>query len=280
MQSIVALGELAGKVSEKFKKYPQYKVYKIDTDIEDSLDTKRFQKQVSVEAYEEATPDCSEFFADVEEEVLFICTGSEAICGSALAVMSQLQQKKIVCMFLKSDAELMTQLEKAQEHVTYSVLQNYARSGVFERIFLIDMPLVDTIIGDVSILEYEEKQADLIASTYHMTQVFMHTQPIMGRLVPPQDPNRISTLGVTEIGEKEDKWLFSLDKTYEKYYLYAVSSALLEEDKQLLGKIKIQVKERAEENAEVMYGIFTTSYADNFVFCLANTKHVQGEKSS
>ena len=237
------------------------------------------KKQDSVELYEQNPPATKRFFKNIKDEVIFVCTGAEPESGAVLRILETIKDKKITVIYLRKDLDLVSQKEVLQDRVAFGILQNYARSGLFERIVLIDMNQIDEILGDVPVSEYAERQSQLVASTYHMIQVFQHSQPIMGNMLPSESTNRISTLGLSEIGESDDKWFFELNKSFEVYYLYAVNENLLNQDKRLLNKIKTQIKERAQENTKTMFGIFPTDYDQNYVFCLANTKIVQGEKN-
>ena len=279
MPSVVGLGDLAGEVVSGFETYPEYEVYRIGVGLKDTAQTKGMKKQDSVELYEQNPPATKRFFKNIQDEVIFVCTGAEPESGAVLRILETIKDKKITVIYLRKDLDLVSQKEVLQDRVAFGILQNYARSGLFERIVLIDMNQIDEILGDVPVSEYAERQSQLVASTYHMIQVFQHSQPIMGNMLPSESTNRISTLGLSEIGESDDKWFFELNKSFEVYYLYAVNENLLNQDKRLLNKIKTQIKERAQENTKTMFGIFPTDYDQNYVFCLANTKIVQGEKN-
>lgn len=279
MPSVVGLGDLANEVVSGFETYPEYEVYRIGVGLKDTVQTKGMKKQDSVELYEQNPPATKRFFKNIQDEVIFVCTGAEPESGAVLRILETIKDKKITVIYLRKDLDLVSQKEVLQDRVAFGILQNYARSGLFERIVLIDMNQIDEILGDVPVSEYTERQSQLVASTYHMIQVFQHSQPIMGNMLPSETTNRISTLGLSEIGESDDKWFFELNKSFEVYYLYAVNENLLNQDKRLLNKIKTQIKERAQENTKTMFGIFPTDYDQNYVFCLANTKIVQGEKN-
>lgn len=279
MPSVVGLGDLANEVVSGFETYPEYEVYRIGAGLKDTAHTKGMKKQDSVELYEQNPPATKRFFKNIQDEVIFVCTGAEPESGAVLRILETIKDKKITVIYLRKDLDLVSQKEVLQDRVAFGILQNYARSGLFERIVLIDMNQIDEILGDVPVSEYAERQSQLVASTYHMIQVFQHSRPIMGNMLPSESTNRISTLGLSEIGESDDRWFFELNKSFEVYYLYAVNENLLNQDKRLLNKIKTQIKERAQENTKTMFGIFPTDYDQNYVFCLANTKIVQGEKN-
>lgn len=280
MPSVISLGELANQIVGGFEAYPQYDIYRIGVGLSDSAKTKKIKPQSTAEEYEKNPPAVKKFLRNVDEDVIFVCTGAEPESGASLRILESIKDKNITIIYLKKDLDLVSKTEVLQDRVCFGVLQHYTRSGLFDNMVLVDMASIDRILGDVPIFDYARKQAELISSTYHMIQVFQHSQPVMSNILPSEKVNRISTLGITEIGEKTDKWFFSLDKSFEKYYLYAVNENVLNEDKRLLNKIKDQIKSRSEENTKVMFGIYPTNYDENYVFCLANTKIVQGEESA
>jgi hypothetical protein len=278
MPSVVGLGSLANQIVSGFEVYPEYDVYRIGTNVSNDKFNKKMKSYATAEEHEKNPPATKKFLSQAKEDVVFVCCGAEAESGAALRILETLKDRNITVIYLRKDLDLVSPVEKLQDKVGLNVLQQYARSGVFDRIDLIDICKVDEIIGDVSITEYAQKQAELVASTYHMVQVFQSSVAVMSNMMPAEIPNKISTLGLTEIGENEDKWLFELDKTFEKYYLYAVNKDLLESDKRLLNRIKAQIKDRAQEDTKVMFGVYPTDYEQNYVFCLANTKFIQGEE--
>lgn len=280
MPSVIALGNLANEMIKGFGAYPEYDFYRIATNIKNGKNAYKLESQPSAEEYEKNTPDLKKFLTKAQSDVIFVCTGAEAESACSLRILESIRDRNVTILFLQKDLDLVSPIEEMQNKVCSQVLQNYTRSDLFDNMILVDMNMVDGILGDIPVSEYLQRQSELITSTYHMIQVFRHSNPVMGNMLPSEKPNKISTLGVTNIDEKDDKWLFSLDKAFEIYYLYAVNENVLNSDKRLLKKIKSQVKNRSQENTKVMFGIYPTDYENNFVYCLANTKFIQGEENT
>ena len=75
MKTIIGLGQAGCSIAEKFKKYPQYKVYKIDVGLKEA-GSYAMKRQTTPELYESRCPNLKTFFKEVSNEVLFI-TSSE-----------------------------------------------------------------------------------------------------------------------------------------------------------------------------------------------------------
>ena len=66
---------------------------------------------------------------------------------------------------------------------------------------------------------------------------------------------------------------FSLDGIREMRYYYAINRDKLETDGTLMRKITENVKNEAD--IDVSYGVYATDYADDYVYCVANSSIIQ-----
>ena len=80
---------------------------------------------------------------------------------------------------------------------------------------------------------------------------------------------------MSEIGNTQVKWFFELNNIEEITYYFAINSNTLKKEKNLLQKIKNQVKEKQKENVKILFNIYETSYEQNFVYCVGRTKFIQ-----
>ena len=156
--------------------------------------------------------------------------------------------------------------------MTYYVLQEYARSGLFERLFLVSNPQLEGVLGDVPILGYTDRLNDLIVSTFHMINVYNNNEPVVKNFSDFKEQTRISTIGISNL-ENEKKLFFLLDNIKEMKYYYAISRDKLETDGSLMKKITENIK--MENDLKVSYGIFATDYEDDYVYCTTNSSLVQ-----
>jgi len=289
--NVIGLGTAGCAVAEALSKYPQYTSYKINTGIEgdfdflegygDSNEVSRvfnIREQDNPEGYEESAPLMKAFFRDVKDEVVFVVSGGAKVSGACLAILEQIKHCKITILYIKPNLDILEDIKIRMHRVCFGVLQEYARSAVFERFIVIDNVVVEGILGDIPIIGYYDKLNEFIVWVFHMLNVLRHSEPVMGKINETKSTSRISTIGVVDFESDEEKLLFPLDAVREKGYYYLLKSEDLTSSGTLLKKISQQVKGLEEEDAKSSYAIYSSDYDQNFVFCMAHTPHVQIEK--
>ena len=146
---------------------------------------------------------------------------------------------------------------------------------------MIDNQQLDKILGGEPIMGYCDKLNEVIIATIHMTNIFNHSEPVVGTLSDPKDICRISTFGILNPETGDESPFFSLDNVKEKRYYYAIPEEELKTDKTLMSKIMSQVKDSPQEkDVKVSYGVFPTQYADKYAYFIGSTSEIQNEKSS
>ena len=290
MDAIIGLGSAGCNIADGLSKYPQYSVYKVDAGIPDVEDGSSFSLSLGLthKEYEESAPDMADFLSQIEgEQILFVLGGSGFVSGACLKILEQVHGlgKKISILYVKPDVELLSGDKLLQERLVYRVLQEYTRSGVFERMYLIHNPTVEKLIGEVPLKEYYKKLNEVITSTLHMINVFDNTNPEHDSTTPAPITARISTIGVMSIEKNEESFFFPLDSVTDRCYYYAINKVVLEEDGKLFGTIKEQVRERSLSEDRVSYKVYSTKYTENLCYCVAHSNQIQifpekSEKSS
>ena len=275
METVIGLGEAGCKIADEFAQYPQYQTYKIDEGVYTGiLDKNTFSiaKQKTHQQYELQTPDLRAFLGHLDGEVLFVLGGSGNISGCALRVLEQIRHCKINVLYIEPDIELLVGDKKLQERATYYILQEFARSGLFERMFIISNPQLEKILDNVPIIGYYDKLNELVVSTFHMINVYANIEPVVDNFTQPDEIARISTIGISNL-ENEKKLFFLLDNIKEMKYYYAISRNKLETDGSLMKKITENIK--MENDLKVSYGIFATDYPDDYIYCISNSSFIQ-----
>ena len=270
MKTIIGLGSIGCRVVDKFAAYPQYKTYKIDVDIEDGL---AIGKQPTPEAYEKNTPSVKKFLKGVKGELLFVLCGANLVTASTLRILENLRRCGISILYIKSDTDDLDEAQKLHERVIFHVLQEYARSGVFECMYIVDNIVLDDVVQDVSIRQYRDKINETIASTFHMINVFENTEPEFSTFSNKSEISRLATFGIVT-PDGAEKLFFSLDSAHEKYYYYAIPENKIDDEK-LMKKIKKDVKSRSDSCARSYYSIFSTTYDDEYRYCMAYSQDIQ-----
>ena len=279
MQTIIGLGEAGYNIAQGFAIYPQYSIYTIDTKMRETPNHFVLDKCANHEEYEAQTPDLTGYFKEIGEgdDVLFIVGGSGTISGTSLSILQQLQRCNIHILYIRPDTSLVSEQRAMQERVVFNVLQEYARSGVFERIILIDNVELDKIAGGAPVIGYYEELNKILISALHMINIFDHTEAVMNTIAKPLEMTRLCTLGVLDVEKNEEKLFFPLTAIREKGYYYAVNNEILKTDRELFKTITQQMKDKViEDKLKISYGIYSTHYKKNYGFLIARSSMVQG----
>jgi hypothetical protein len=273
--NIVALGNGGIRIAKMFEKYEQYEVYKIGTNEQDSERSRKMPTFSNPEDYENKCPDFSDFFKEIQEEVMFVMVGSSEITGASLAVLQQLSHCKITVLYVRPDISLLSQKRFLQEKVTFNVFQEYARSGLFHKLYLLDNSVLETIIGETPLSQYHKKLNELISSTIHMINVYKHVEPILLTDAEIPDISKIATFGISDPKTGKENLFYNLSNVTNKFYYFSMSKNVLEKDGKLLQKIKGQVREKLGDEIEGGFGVYQNEYTENYVYVEAHTHILQ-----
>ena len=277
MISIIGLGNGASAVAEKFNKTPQYNVYilndKVSRTSKYKFKLKRFEEP---EEYEDHPPDLIKFFSTVDDHVQVFIVGSSYSSNYSLAVLEQLKNKKVDIFYIKPDTTLLTGIPKLIENVVYGVLQEYARSGVFNSITLLSNMSIEEALGEVPIKSYFDRLNSSIFSTAHYLNYFAHTEPEVGVMARPAEINRIRSVAMLNMKNLEEKWLFDLDTPRDLCYYLCINNERLEKEGGLHKQIVDQLKDKPRNAFKrISYAIYETEHIEDFGFCVAHTNVVQ-----
>jgi hypothetical protein len=272
---IIGLGKAGCNLATAFGKFPQYDVYRIDTHRAADITIK---ERTSHEEYEKHFPSLKRKLKFSEEEVCVITCGVGAISGGVLRLLEQLQKNHLTVVYLQPDLTLASEVQQSQERIVRNVLQEYARSGLLERLYLVDNVCIEEGIGEVPILGYYDVLNQAVANTLHMINVFAHSEPVIGNFVRPAHISRIATLGILDIEKGEEKWFYDLTGVRDVIYYYGINEEDLKEDGTLFRTINDYVKAQADESLNVSYGVFKTSYEQRYCYCIKYSSMVQSYK--
>jgi len=279
MQNIIGLGRAGVNIATGFAEYPQYTIYTIDSEPNQMPNHLLLAAQPTHEDYEMSVPDLSGYFKDIVdgEDILFIVGGGGAISGCSLAILEQLKRCNVHLLYIRPDTSLLGEKKLMRDRITYNIFQEYARSGNFERIVLVDNAELDKVVGGAPVIGYYDALNEILISALHMVNIFDHSEPIMSTLAKPLEVSRITTIGLLNIEKNEEKLLFPLTSIREKSYYYAVNNETLQTDRTLFKTITDQMKEKIiEDKLKISYGIYSTQYKQKYGFLIARSSMVQG----
>ncbi len=160
MDKIIGLGKAGCALAEEFSAYPEYRIYKILEESKERgvLELGNFP---SMDQYEDSLDEVevSSYLRSVKagDGVLFILVGGEPITGATLRILKCIKDATINVLYVCPDREMSSTDSRTNDKIAFNVLQEYARSGVLNNLFLSHYPTVETLIGDASIQEYDKK---------------------------------------------------------------------------------------------------------------------------
>jgi|10_taG_2_1085330.scaffolds.fasta_scaffold43118_2 hypothetical protein len=273
--NIIGLGNPGCKIASLFEKYPQYNVYYCDIGRKGknvvSLD--KFNK---IEEIDKIEIDFGALEGLSADETFFILAGSGKTSMATLRILENIKENENTVVYIRPSTALLNEEEKLLERSTYGVLQEYARSGMFKRIFLVDNIKIEEIVGETSLLEYFNTINKTIATTIHMLNYLMHASNIMGNLSATNEINRICTLGIFDIKAGKEQPFFELEQVKEKQIYYLLNNADLTENKNILKLINKHVEELKEGCESVSFAVVESSYEESYAYTISYTNVVQG----
>ena len=280
MISVIGIGNAASAIAENFSTISNYDVYCLNNKVQTNT-ARQFKLETfkTPEEYESNIPDLSEFFEEVRERVQVFVMGSSMSSNYVLGILQQIRDKEIDLFYIQPDTQLLTGVPKMLERITFGILQEYARSGMFKSIPLISNLYLEQILGELPIKTYYNLLNQTIFSTVHYLNYFEYSEPEIGQTAKPADLNRIRTVAMLNMENLEEKWLFDLDNPRELCYYICINEERLATEGGLHKKLVDMLKERPTNAFRKMsYAIYETDHED-FGFCVAHTNVVQEQKT-
>ena len=278
--NIIGLGKAGCKIAELFKEYPQYTVFKIDSD--EKLKRKKncifIPPQGSAELYDANPIDLSRLKKSLdEEEIYFIVCGSGKISACSLWILKELRDNKINIVYIKPDLESIDSKSKLRNRAHFHIMQEYTRSGVFNRFYVIDNNNMPEIVGKTSILNYYLRINSLIATIIHWLNIYMNTDPVFDTYREGYVTSRICSFGVVHLEEEKCIDTFSLKKCNQIKYFFGVNRIIIEGDEELLEKLN-RVAANDDKDISISYGVYPTDLDIGFSFALKSSSHIQQQE--
>jgi hypothetical protein len=273
--NIVGLGKAGCNIARAFSKFPQYNCVGIDVEPTSDIVIK---KKSSHEEYDAKFPNLSRRFPIEEGEgILLIVCGAGAISGGVLRLLEQLKSRKenISVLYIKPDGDLLSELHRTQERIVRNILQEYARSGQLDMIYLVENSQIAKGIGEVPIIGYFDVLNQGLVNLLHMINVFRHSEPVMGNFGSPAEIARICTIGVVDLENNKENWFLDLHNARDVVYYYGINEEELRTDGTLFKKITDFVKSKSDDSVNVSYGVYKTTYDQQYCYCIKYSSVVQ-----
>ena len=277
--SVIGLGKLGCGIADQFKQYPEYKVFRMSSDLS-VKNSFYIQAQDDIEKYEknfdvvEARLFCKRFKKG--SEVIFILEGGDPVTGVTLSLLENLSHTNITLLYIKPDEDVSSIVQKRDDRIVYNILQEYTRSGMFGKMLIIEKSRVEEMIGDVPISDYERSIHHFISYIPAMINYFENTGSILETKMKPLNISRLGTYGLASLDKNIDiKFLYPIEDEKSAHFYFGIPDEMLATDNKLMQKIKTQVKRFSKEGVDTGYSVHSTELDGVIVLCAFYSAKIQ-----
>ena len=274
MITVICLGSKACDLGEIFEDSKEYKVKLIDKDIEGE-NCFALKHQKTPEDYELSTPDMREYLSDTSEEILFITSGETEVLSCSLKILQQIKDKKISIAYLRPTLDFLTFKGQLQDKLVYNVLQEYTRSGIFQKMYLFSDTSIEMLMADTSINEYDEKYYNLIYNSLTNYIKLDNVDCLINNSNKPSDISRIITFGYYDVNSDIENVFYPIKYCDNKIYNFYINEEKLSSDRTLHKKIKEKIKNKNVDNTKCSYTVRGTTAEQSFCYVVAYSKFIQ-----
>ena len=276
MYTVIGVGGVGIKVAKNFEKFPQYNVVCLDDQDTGHEHQIVLEKQKKPELYEESFKRLpSPIKKVIKDKVICVVSGASLVSSVILRFLYELRDKQITIMYIRPETDLLNDTKKKQERVIFSVLQEYARSGLFDDMCLVSNSSMDTLVEDASISEYYSTMNSMLVNTFHMIMVFDNQEAQASNFSEIIESRRIYTLGLLDQEAGEEKMFFPIDIPLDNRLYYGIVEENLNKDKNLQRNIIKLIKSKNQEICKYSYGVYRTKYESDFCYMKSYTSKVQ-----
>jgi hypothetical protein len=212
-----------------------------------------------------------------EQDVWVIVSGSSKCSGAILRILEQIKDREVKVVYINPESFFLSEIKKKQHRLTYGVLQEYARSGLINSLWLFDNKTIGQVVGEGTLRDYYKNTNDAIANVLMNILWFKETKPLMGSFHEAKDISRICSVSVGNIENHAEKDYFLLDNITETCYLYSISKQDIKENKDLVPIIRTKILNE-QETKQATFGIWENAHKHSFFYSVKYTHFIQNEK--
>ena len=279
MISIIGIGNAASSVASRFSEIPQYDIYTLNSGVEKNTKTEyKLETFQDPEEYEKNVPNLKKFFSKLKQRTQVYIMGSSLSSNYSLGILEQIRDRDLDVVYIKPDTTLLSGLPLLMERAVFGVLQEYARSGLFRSLTIFSNESIENSHPNVNLKSYYDTLNETIFSTMHYINYFEHTEPHIGSVSKPSEISKIRSVGILNIKNLEENWLYELDMARDLCYYMCINTDRLESEPGLHKRL-VNLLKNKPKNAfrKISYSIYETHLPD-FGFCVAHTNVVQNNQ--
>lgn len=269
MKTILGIGTAGRNVAEQLAEHKVYKPYTICTE---NIKTTKYNFNLpeldGPEEYEAMDmKKLEKWLSTIEKSCTVFLCGASNSSGLTLRALHFLHQNgvKLDIVYFVPEIEVLSEEKTLNERAVRGVLQNYARSGLFEKICLVSNLRLEEIAGSTNVFDYYSQINRVFTNSYYMMDVFRNTKPITSTFKRPKESCRITTIGLSSL-TAPDEMLFPCTREVEVVYYYGINEEKLKTEANLFRTITNKVKSRITDETKVSFGIYPTQYEDDYIY--------------
>jgi hypothetical protein len=269
LKTILGIGTAGRNVVMQLGEHKVYKPYTISTENQKTTKHHFNLPELSGPEEYESMPmeKLEKWLGTIEKScTVFLCGGSNS-SGITLKALHSLHKKnvKMDIVYFMPETEVLSEEKTLNERAVRGILQNYARSGLFEKICLVSNLRLEELAGSTNVFDYYSQINHVFTSTYYMLDVFKNTKPITSTFKRPKESCRITTMGLGSL-EKDDLMFFPCNQEVEVVYYYGINEEKLKTEENLFRTITNKVKSRITDETKVSFGIYPTQYESDYIY--------------
>jgi len=269
LKLILGIGTAGSNVVRQLGEYKEYKPYTICTENEKTTKYRfNLPDLPGPEEYEAMDmTKLQKWLSTIEGHCAIFLCGASNSSGITLKALEFLHQRgvKMDIVYFMPELEVLSEEKTLNERAVRNILQNYARSGLFEKICLVSNIELEALAGSTNVFDYYHQINNVFTSTYYMMDVFKNTKPITSTFKRPKESCRITTIGLSTL-DGNDKMFFPCNQEVEVVYYYGINEEKLKTEENLFRTITNKVKSRITEETKVSFGIYPTQYEDDYIY--------------
>ena len=278
MKTILGIGTAGSNIVTQLGQYKVYQPYTIQTETKKTTKYKfNLPELDGPEAYEAMDmTKLEKWLTTIEKQCTVFLCGASNSSGITLRALETLHKKgvKLEVVYFMPEIEVLSEEKTLQERACRGILQNYARSGLFEKICLVSNLHLEKIAGTTNVIEYFDQINHVFTSTYYMLDVFRNTKPITSTFKRQKESCRVTTIGLDSV-DGAQKLFFPFTQEVEMVYYYGINEDKLKTEENLFRTLTNKVKSKITEQRKVSFGIYSTQYEDDYVYVEAFSPKIQ-----
>lgn len=278
MKTILGIGTAGSNIVTQLAQYKVYQPYTINTETKKTSKFKfnlpEFEDPESYEAMD--TTKLKKWLTTIKNDCTVFLCGASICSGMTLRALEVLHKNgvNLEIVYFMPEIEVLSEQKALQERLCRGILQNYARSGLFEKICLVSNVALEKLAGSTNVFEYYNQINQVFTSTYYMLDVFKNTKAITSTFKRPKESCRITTIGISSI-DGEESLFFPLENEVEMVYYYGINEEKLKTEENLFRTITNKVKQQINQERKVSFGIYPTQYENDYIYVELFTPKIQ-----